>query len=157
MILRRAEISDSKYISLLLIESITINCVQDHKGNPKIIKSWCENKTPENIAIWIADPKNSMIVTQQSNEETLDGVGLISKDGEILLCYVSPNSIGKNIGNALLHRLEDEAFKFDIKNIYLNSTHTAHSFYQKKGYIDNGEIIQLDDSRFCFPMNKVIK
>jgi hypothetical protein len=38
-----------------------------------MLESWCKNKTPENVATWIANPENITIVAQQINKQILDG------------------------------------------------------------------------------------
>lgn len=66
--------------------------------------------------------------------DSVIGVGKIDKSGYLHHCYVSPDSIGKGVGSALLSVLEDQAVKWKLDEVNLESTATALSFYKSRGY-----------------------
>lgn len=153
MNLRSAKVSDAEAICKVLINSISANCAADHQNNKHVLHSWCQNKTPENVAEWIRNPENITIVVENNNNSIV-GVGLVTTSGEIKLCYLLPEVLNKGIGTTLLKRLEQEVLSKDIKKIHLHSTITAHNFYKKNGYTNIGDPIKLDDTRKCYPMQK---
>ena len=58
----------------------------------------------------------------------------MSAYGELFLNYVLPDFQHKNIGSQLLVKLIQDCQKYQIKKIYLESTLTALSFYQKNHF-----------------------
>ena len=46
----------------VLRRSIIELCVLDHQNDPVRLAEWLANKTPENVASWIADPDNRIFV-----------------------------------------------------------------------------------------------
>jgi GNAT superfamily N-acetyltransferase len=149
--IRTAEARDAAEIASLLKRSISEICGKDYPEASTGIDAWTANKTPENIGKWIQNPKQSMIVAE--HEGTIHGVGLIGNDGEIYLCYVLPESIGKGYGNLIFERLVDIAREKGLTELTLSSTLTARQFYLSKGFRELGEDVHHGEIR-CVKMVK---
>lgn len=53
--IRTATILDAKMFCAPVRRSKTECCQADHKGDTKIIATWLENKTTENVTLWIQE------------------------------------------------------------------------------------------------------
>ena len=123
----------------LLIESITMNCATDYNNDPQIMKEWLTNKTPETISQWINSTNNISLVALDTHKDQFAGFILMNKDGEILLNYVLPSYIYKGIGKVLLKEMEHIAKSSGIQSLSVVSTITAKNFYERNGFVKNGE------------------
>ncbi|MDF2689562.1 MAG: family N-acetyltransferase, partial [Microvirga sp.] len=74
----------------MLRRSIQDLCHADHSGNAAKLADRLSNKTPENVAAWISNPRSFVFVVTEG--ETILGVAAMTKTGEILLNYVSPDA-----------------------------------------------------------------
>lgn len=129
----------SKELCDLLVESITMNCAADYNNDPQIMKEWLANKTPENISQWINSTNNISLVALDTPKGKLSGFVLMNKDGEILLNYVLSSHIYKGVGKVLLKEMEHIAISSGIQTLSVVSTITAKNFYEKNGFVKNGE------------------
>ncbi|MBO7698435.1 MAG: GNAT family N-acetyltransferase [Erysipelotrichaceae bacterium] len=62
--------------------------------------------------------------------------------GEIISIYVLPEYIGKGYGNKLLKTALDELKKMGFNDVFLwvlEENHQARSFYEKNGFMPNGD------------------
>ena len=146
----------SKELSDLLIESITMNCAADYNNDPLIMKEWLANKTPENISQWINSTNNISLVALDTFKSKLSGFALMNKDGEILLNYVLPSYIYKGVGKVLLKEMEHIAKSSGIQSLSVVSTITAKYFYEKNGFIKNGEPEYVGSILGDFPLIKYL-
>ena len=53
--IRTATVLDAKMVCAAVRRSITECCEADHSGDTKIIATWLENKTTENVTLWIQE------------------------------------------------------------------------------------------------------
>ena len=137
MKIRRAVADDADAASQVLRRSITELCIDDHGNDPDILKSWLANKTPEKFRDWVA-ARDSLCFVAVGDGGTLLGVGLVSKTGEIRLNYVSPDARFQGVSAALIEAMEQDIRKLGVRRVTLNSTMTAHRFYQARGYKNEG-------------------
>jgi N-acetylglutamate synthase-like GNAT family acetyltransferase len=147
MKIRDARIDDAKAACEVLRRSITELCSQDHKNDNEFLSKWLANKTPDNVAKWIADENNYTVVAEQSGD--IVGVGVITNTGKITLNYVSPDARFKGVSKAILDRLEKKARELGLEQCSLESTVTARRLYTSAGYTED----QCDASH-CQPMSK---
>jgi hypothetical protein len=63
-VIRRAEVTDAADACQAVRRSIVELCVEDHGGDRATIAAWLANKTPENVAAWIASPDSVAVVAQ---------------------------------------------------------------------------------------------
>lgn len=53
--IRTATVLDAKTVCAAVRRSITECCEADHRGDTKIIATWLENKTIENVTLWLQE------------------------------------------------------------------------------------------------------
>ena len=135
--IRTAVPADASAACTVLRRSITECCGQDHAHQPEILQSWLGNKTPENVAGWIASPTNHTVVALRDGE--LVGVSLLTQAGKLSLCYVVPEALHAGIGTAMLAAVESQARSWGISVLRLHSTASARDFYARHGYILAGK------------------
>jgi GNAT superfamily N-acetyltransferase len=136
MEIRQAAAEDEKEAGEVLRRSITELCAADHGNDPAILARWLANKTPENVAVWIARPNSSQFVAVESG--AIIAVGMVTDTGEILHNYVSPDARFRGVSRALLAALESRAAERGARQCRLESTETAHRFYRAAGYVEDG-------------------
>ncbi|HUP94138.1 MAG TPA: GNAT family N-acetyltransferase [Burkholderiales bacterium] len=134
---RAAETCDAEAAVVVLRRSIVELCVADHQNDPATLAKWLENKTVEHFHAWLASDRNRCVVTECGG--TLNGVGMMGRNGEILLCYVLPEAQGQGFGNAIIRALEEQAGAWGVQKLRLASTTRARPFYEKHGYVFAGD------------------
>lgn len=130
--IRRACDTDAGIAVDVLRSSIAQLCREDHHDHSGELSSWLGNKTVESWAFWLESPDMTLMVAEQGS--TVCGVGLVRRDGEILLNYVSPASRFCGISAGLLHAMERDAREHGARCTRLESTRTAQRFYLSRGY-----------------------
>jgi GNAT superfamily N-acetyltransferase len=130
--IREARAADAAAACNVLRRSIIELCEADHGNDPAFLNGWLANKTPENVAAWISDPGNVVLVA--IGGAAIAGVASMSKDGRISLNYVSPDARFNGVSKALLTALERKAADLGLAQCRLESTKTARRFYEAAGY-----------------------
>jgi GNAT superfamily N-acetyltransferase len=136
---RRATRADAADAVDVLRSSITLLCVEDHHNDPGILAQWLRNKTVEEFERWLHDPTNHVVVSLDA--AAVCGVGLINRSGHIRLCYVHPRRLRFGVGRGLLYAMEAEGLHWRLPEIRLTSSATARAFYEKHGYLSDGEAV----------------
>lgn len=154
MKIRNATPADAAAACEVLRASISELCVADHNNDPEILGRWLENKTPENLASWIADPDASLLLAVEN--DIVLAVGSVRNDGEITLNYVSPAARFRGASSALLSALEARAKECGNTSCRLLSTATAHRFYLDRGYVGTGAPQNKFGTSSSYPMTKQI-
>ena len=152
MKIRDAIAEDAPAACQVLRRSISELCVADHKNDPTILTQWLSNKTPENVASWIAHPKTSVLVAVEGG--TILAVGSVTNEGEITLNYVSPDARFRGVSRALLYALEARAIQRGNVRCTLTSTETARRFYHANGYVEDGPVAGKFGTCASYPMSK---
>lgn len=150
--IRDAMPADVQAIVVVLRRSIAELCSADHRNDPAVLARWLANKTPENVASWIAQPGNSLLVAVE--DHSVLGVGSVTSDGEITLNYVSPDARFRGVSRALLRSLEDRARAGGSARCRLTSTETARRFYLSAGYKEDGPAAGNFATSAGYPMSK---
>lgn len=145
IVIRRATTDDASAACHVLCRSITECCELDHRNDRTLLDAWLGNKNPETVAGWFSAPSNCGMVAECDGK--LVGVGLVTQAGKICLCYVLPEVLGTGVGSALLLALEQQAREWGVSVLKLNSTRTASAFYQRHGYIHEGQ------EKVCFGLD----
>ena len=135
--IRLAQPDDASAACRVLRRSITECCAQDHHDRADVLQAWLGNKTPDNIASWIASPSNYMLVALRDGE--LVGVSLLTQAGKLSLCYLVPEALHAGLGKAMLARLEAQAGSWGVTVLRLHSTATARDFFARNGYVLAGK------------------
>ena len=136
MLIRQATPGDAEAIAALLIRSIREICGPDYDNDETLLAQWCANKTPENMRRGIENPSNYWIVAIEN--EMIAGTALMTISGEIHLCYLLPEYLGRGIGKAMLNDLLRNARLLGHRKVTLESTRTARKFYKRNGFIETG-------------------
>jgi GNAT superfamily N-acetyltransferase len=152
-VVRPATVADAEEVRRVLRRSITECCGEDHGNDLQKIEAWLTNKTRENVESWITAEGNYSVVVEWDGR--VAGVAMLLRSGELALCYLLPEVRFRGLGKTLLATIETEARRRGLKQIELESTQTAHSFYARNGYVDCG----MANVRFGsegFPMRKLL-
>ncbi len=96
-----------------------------------------------------APPKGAFYLVWSDGE--LAGMGGLRwvRDGvaEVKRIYVRPAQRGKQLGEAILQRVLDDAKQFGYQHIMLDSgpyMHAAHRIYEAFGFVDRGPYIEAE-------------
>ncbi len=135
--IRLAGPDDAADVCRVLRRSITECCKLDHRDDAGVLQSWLGNKTPDNVASWIASPSNCMLVALRDGE--LVGVSLLTQAGKLSLCYLVPEAQHAGLGKAMLDGLEAQARTWGISVLRMHGTATARDFFVRNGYIVAGK------------------
>ena len=135
--IRTAGPEDATDVCQVLRRSITQCCAPDHHDDLAILQSWLGNKTPDNVASWIASPSNYMLVAVRDGE--LVGVSLLTQAGKLSLCYLVPEALHQGIGKAMLGDLEQQARAWGISVLRLHGTASGRAFFARNGYVLAGK------------------
>jgi GNAT superfamily N-acetyltransferase len=135
--IRTAAPEDAMAACGVLRRSIQECCTADHKNDSVLLQSWLGNKTPEQVAAWIAAPANHTLVAERDG--ALVGVALVTQAGKLSLCYVLPEAQRSGVGVALLAGAEAKAREWGVGVLRLYSTLTAREFYARNGYTNAGK------------------
>ncbi|MDF1793424.1 MAG: GNAT family N-acetyltransferase [Thalassobaculaceae bacterium] len=130
--IRPPKIAEARPISRVVRRSIVELCAEDHDDDRHQIADWLANKSPQQVARWIADRNQLWCV---AGREEIQGAGAVRRDGQLLLLYVDPAARFTGISRALLDQLELDAFQAGANRITLKSTRTARRFYLEAGYV----------------------
>ncbi|TMV12538.1 GNAT family N-acetyltransferase [Arenibacterium halophilum] len=130
--IRDAMAADAAEAVNALRRSITELCVEDHQNDPAEIESWLSNKTVETWRQWIARDDSVVLVAER--DRAIIGVGMAALSGYILLNYVHPEARFSGVSKAILSSLEEVLRIRGIRCCRLDSTITAQSFYESRGF-----------------------
>jgi GNAT superfamily N-acetyltransferase len=134
--IRKAAPADAAAACNLLRRSIEQGCEADYRGSPGILDSWLGNKTPENVAAWVASATNFAVVAERDGE--LLGLALLTQAGKLALCYVEPELVRNGVGSAMLAAVEQQARTWEIRKLHLHSPASAAPFFERHGYKNAG-------------------
>lgn len=152
-IIQKSLLADSTMVAEVICRSVTELCVADHHNESEILDSWLANKTSESAEEWISSI-DSFCLTALAESKEIVGFGMLSREGEIKLLYVSPNQIGTGVGRDMLSEIERHAMALGLENIFLDSTDSAMKFYEYLGYTHNGSCDPRSDGLNCNRMSK---
>jgi GNAT superfamily N-acetyltransferase len=155
MKIREAVPQDAATACAVIKRSIVELCAADHRNDPAILGRWLDNKTPGQVASWIAKPGNSVLVAVEGDE--ILAVGAVTDQGEITLNYVSPEARFRGVSRAMLARLEARAIERGNGRCTLLSTETALRFYRAAGYVQEGPPHGKFGTTSSYPMSKSLK
>lgn len=154
MLIRDATSADAEQACDVLRASIAELCIADHNNDPGILGRWLANKTPENVAAWMRDADNSLLVAVET--DTVLAVGSVRANAEITLNYVAPGARLRGVSTALLAALEAKAAGRGLDRVTLQSTETAHRLYLARGYRDTGPPQGKFGTTAAYPMEKML-
>lgn len=113
-------------------QSIAGCCALDHRNDPAILTAWLANKTPENLAAWMAAP-GAVAWGAFRLDGGMVGFALLTHT-TLALCYALPEALHQGVGRSLLNEAEAGARRLGVDVLGLESTRTAQAFYLRNGY-----------------------
>ncbi len=134
--IRPARPEDAVPACHVLRRSIEQCCIEDHRNDAAILSAWLANKTPETVRTWFSSSVNFSAVALAGEE--IVGVATLTRQGKIVLCYVTPEVRYTGAGKALLQALETRAREWGLRTLQVCSTVSANAFYQRNGYVAAG-------------------
>ena len=157
-IVRRAQVGDQVGIHDSHMRSIREICVHDH--GEEEIKGWGyrEIRTKEQ---WLQtlDNQNKFVWVVEYEKE-IEGhcfISLVPEESkaDIYSLYLTPVVYKQGFGAILMEHMLEVAKENNIKEIFLQSTITAHSFYKRYGFEDAGPMQKVEVGGYpvrAFPM-----
>jgi len=142
MEIREARVDEAAAAAALIRRSITELCAEDYRHDTLVLERWLANKTEANLRRWIEAPNGSVVVVC-SQDRQLAAVGMLRRDGEILLNYVDPAARFKGFSNALLKHMEDLLRQSGCLRVALFSSSVARRLYLSNGYAAVREVESL--------------
>jgi GNAT superfamily N-acetyltransferase len=104
---------------------------------------------------WIETNPGGVIVA--ADPDGIAGVGTVLPDGRIAVNYVAPRARFRGISKALIGAMEARAAELGHTSCTLTSTVTAHGFYRRQGYRDDGPPDTSFGGKPAFPMRRQIR
>lgn len=157
LLIRRAAVRDAEALHQAHMHSIQEICSKDHSADE--IQAWGHRPYREDQRVGAI--KNDFVWVVE-NSGSIEGFGhfkILEKDGKkcghILGLYLSPGTTGRSLGKAIVQMMLDEAKSAGLKQVTLESTITAQTFYRRMGFKDLGPQIAIkigDTPIRCFPM-----
>ena len=151
---RPANADDARDAIEVVRDAITA-CTADHQDDPATLERWLANKQPENFKRWIANPDNFCVVEQIDGK--VRGVGVLRRDGELLLFYVAPDHWRHGLGRNIHAALEARASEWGLPRLHLESTLAARRFYESLGYQPDGPAKPLFGVLSGYPCTKPLQ
>lgn len=139
----------------LVRRSIRELCTADHRGDQATLSRWLANKTVDNFFKWLANPDNFCVVAE--SDRWLAGVGLLHRGGELRLFYVAPGAQRLGAGRLIHAALEQQAHRWNLVALHLDSTALACRFYEALGYRPAGPAKPLFGVLRCMPYQKPLQ
>lgn len=155
-LIRLARVGDEAAIHAAHMKSIREVCVKDH--GEEEIRGWGYRELGNR---WTAaiNAENVWVVEIDGRIEGLASVAVVEKDavecGYIHALYLTPVALGHGFGGKLAELMIQKIRSLGLPRIYLDSTITAHGFYEKLGFVDNGGERKVEIGGHpvtCFPM-----
>ncbi|MDE2271407.1 MAG: GNAT family N-acetyltransferase [Xanthomonadaceae bacterium] len=151
---RPATADDARDAIQVVRDAITA-CAADHRNDPATLERWLANKQPKNFERWIANPDNFCVVEEVDGK--LRGVGVLRRDGELLLFYVAPGHWRRGLGRDIHAALETRAIEWGLPKLHLESTFAARRFYESMGYRPDGHARPLFGVLSVYPYAKRLR
>ena len=152
---RPARIDDAIDAIEVVRQSILSLCVADHHNDRATVDRWLANKHPETFVTWINDPENFCVVDEITGK--VRGVGLVRRNGTVLLFYVAPGYQRQGVGRRIHGALEAHAVGWGLQRLYLESTAEARRFYESMGYMVDGPEKRLFGMLMAYPYSKLLQ
>ncbi|MDJ1634747.1 GNAT family N-acetyltransferase [Rhizobium rhizogenes] len=136
--------------------AVRVTAAKDYA--PEIIEQWAPiTVSADAISRFHKNPENEIRFVAEINGEVVGFAAIILASKELRACCVSPRAVGRGVGRALIAELEHTAKQEGLTILQLDSSLTAHPFYEAMGYQteSRGEHVLGSGQRmFCVHMTK---
>jgi GNAT superfamily N-acetyltransferase len=156
LVIRRARPGDEADIHTAHMRSIREVCSKDHSQEE--IRGW--GFRPLNDR-WFRLIREEFVWVAEAGGK-IQGFGhlkIFEKDGvkkaHVFGLYLTPELIGLRVGHKIATLMLETAHELGVVSVSLKSTITAHDFYKRLGFVDTGEMLQIEINGSlvrCYPM-----
>jgi N-acetylglutamate synthase-like GNAT family acetyltransferase len=150
--IRPALKKDHEEVCRVLARSIREAVILHYNSEEGLAEFWC-SQAMETVSQAISDPSFYVVVAKLAPDEIV-GVGTLHNEGEVKQCYVTPEARQKGIGEKILGELEYRARQIGLKELRLNSSLGARSFYERNGFKLAGQPFMWNGTIKVHPMSK---
>ncbi len=144
--IRRAKLEDAKAIHEAHMLSIQTVCSKHHSLEE--IKAWGGRPFKEDQRIEAIQKQHVWVVELDGKIEGYGHLQIYEKEGtklaHIMGLYFTPKAVGMKFGRILFEMMSSEAKENGAIKLSLESTLTAHGFYKKMGFKDDGGMITVE-------------
>lgn len=155
--IRRAKETDARGIHEAHMRSITEVCSKDH--SPEEISGWGFRPFNEERRINAIKNDYVWVVENLGNIEGYGHLQIYQRDNTVRAhihgLYLTATVINQGFGYKLFAEMLNAAKLAGARSIQLESTLTAHAFYQKLGFSDSASVqtVEIGGSKVrCYPM-----
>lgn len=130
--------------------AVRVTAAKDYA--PEIIEQWAPMPVSAGaISRFHENAENEIRFVAEINGEVVGFAAIVLANEELRACYVSPKAAGKGVGRALIVELERIASQEGLTILRLDSSLTAHPFYEAMGYQteSRGEHVLGSGQRMC--------
>ncbi len=99
-----------------------------------VLKAWAPPVDEREIVKFRRNFHNEWRIVAEIQGRIVGYCTLEPQLGELRSCYVCPDVGARGVGRTLVHKLEDEARKYNLRSLRLDSSLAARGFYEKMGY-----------------------
>lgn len=155
--IRKARPGEEAHLHEAHMRSIREVCSRDHTAEE--ISGWGHRPLGNR---WTAAIERDQVLVVEI-DGVISGVGHLGvladqpEEGHIYALYLTPEATGMGVGAKIANLLLDYARSKGVKVVRLYSTITAHKFYQRLGFVDEGEMQTMmigGNPVRCYPMVK---
>jgi len=157
LLIRRAAVRDAEAIHRAHMTSIREICSKTHR--PEEIQGWGNRAYHEAHRVGAIKNDWVWVVEDQGSIEGYGHLQISEKDGEkqaaIAGLYLTPKVSGRALGRAVLELMFEEMRAVKATKVALDSSLSAHRFYQRAGFRDAGpeKTVAVNGSPVrCYPM-----
>lgn len=159
--IRKAIPTDALGIHEAHMKSIQELCSCDHSEEE--IKAWGHRPFSEARRLDAINNHFVFVVEMENQVEGFVEFIFFEKEKNIkevylYALYLTKKATGCGLGRKLVNIIFEECKKNNLKRLSLSSTITAHSFYQKMGFVDTGPMTTVLFNQTpvrCIPMEKL--
>jgi putative acetyltransferase len=146
VIIRIARTEDAEAIHRAHMKSIREICVKDH--GKEEIKGWGFRIYDPSHRIETIKRDSVWVVEAEGQIEGFAHIRLFERDeakqAYLWALYLTPKIVGKGFGLKLAQLMIESARIFGAERISLHSSLTAHKFYEKLGFKDDGPLRTIE-------------
>jgi len=137
----RTELIQARYRCALAPDGASIALIERQLDPPEVFPDWDEEGIRRRAKWWQREVDEGGMLLIAEEEGELHGFAVLGPQkaggcAEMVALFVDKSRRGKGLGTELVRRLEDEARRRGIENIYVQSVDTVASvdFYRSVGY-----------------------
>lgn len=135
MRIRLATEAEAEHLWFIRNQAIRVGCQQSFDA--KVIAAWAPDHMPENYRLMVRD--NPFFVAVNEHNEAIATGFLNLKENSVDAIFTLPEYMGCGAAGLIMEAIKKEALHRNIKQLTLESTPNAEVFYQKHGFISQGQ------------------